>query len=278
MAAINKNNLGKLLNFLNNEIINEPANAWFVEELRKILPDNQSKHGKSKPDALERIEKYLALDYEIDKEYSLCDYSFLDKYMREKAESDFREMKRFKLGLRGHKKDFGEFCRYVILQTELMLNFFYDEYYEARGGITEIVRQIKIYNTSSMGTSYYNPDIEKVNSAKDIPFNYKLWAFSKQYGVKRDLLDAARKLRNKMSHRSCEPDESHINELYRKLLSYGIKFSEDGTTKYMNRELLYNNDVIEYKFEHFLKQQPFDKLEDELRDLVDKIYSLVKTE
>ena len=169
MAKYSKKNLEKLLDFLNNEILHEPSNAWFVNELYKLLPHNLVSPSENKD--IKNIERYLGLDYKLDSRYSPCDYSFLDDFLQEKAESDYREMRRFQLGLRGHKKDFAEFCRYAILQAELILNFFYDEYYIDKGGISEAIDDIKFYS------KYKNPNND-ILYIENIPFNNKLWAFS----------------------------------------------------------------------------------------------------
>lgn len=274
----NKEDLRKLLNFLKNNIIHKPENSWFVNELQKLLPSTKNDTISSlKNSSLAKIEEYLGLDYRIDSKFSLCDYSFLDdSKLRENAECDFREMMRFKYGLRSHKVDFAEFCRYIILQTELILNYFYTKYYSDKGGIISAVDNIKEYNKN--GERYlYNNKSEDVTCVEDIPFNYKLWGFKKQYNVKINNIDNARKLRNTISHRSASSCEKDITKLHQKVVDMGIAVKEDGTLPYIEKSKLSNKDVKDYLFELFLQQQPFENLEKELKSLVDKVRSLIET-
>lgn len=277
MAQYPQEQLEKLLKFLNDEVIHDPANAGFVDKLCKLLP--QKKITPTSSQDIKNIEKYLALDFAIDKEYSPCDYSFLDDFLQIKAESDFREMKRFQLGLRGHKKDFSEFCRYVVLQAELMLNFFYEEYYLDKGGIAEALSDVIKANTTTSGDKYYNPTYD-VSSVEGIPFNYKLWAFAKQFNYDKSLLELAKDVRNSISHRSIKPNESLIKTLHKKLSeTYGLRLKKDGSLpSFIPKELLNNSDIKKYRFEFFLQEKPFKDVEIALKILVDKIYELVNTE
>lgn len=280
MAKYPQEQLEKLLRFLTDDIIHEPANAWFVEKLCKLLPQKEMPHTSHTCNQdIKNIERYLALDFAIDKEYSPCDYSFLDDFLQIKAEADFREMKRFQLGLRGHKKDFAEFCRYVVLQAELMLNFFYEDFYHDNGGIDAAVDIIIQYNSSPSGKRYYDPK-QKPERIEDIPFNYKLWAFGKQYGINKAtiIIDNARLLRNARSHRSIKVDDADIVMLAHKLKQSGIKVKDDGSLPFLDSTQLYSEDVKAYKFEYFLHKQDFEEVEQALKNLVDKIYDLIKTE
>ena len=80
---------------------------------------------------IDKIEKYLGLDYKLDginpKEtnYSEIDYSFIPREnIQNQLISDFREMLRYRYGTRSHKADFYEFCRYAHFQLEALLNEF----------------------------------------------------------------------------------------------------------------------------------------------------------
>ena len=66
-----KEDLKKLLAFLGN-IIREPENSWFVDELYSMLP---TKNDDTM--SLVKIEKYLGLDYNIDTVVPLIDFSFV---------------------------------------------------------------------------------------------------------------------------------------------------------------------------------------------------------
>ena len=66
-----KEDLKKLLAFLGN-IIREPDNSWFVDELYSMLSSrNDDKN------SLAKIEKYLGLEYNIDKFVPLIDFTLV---------------------------------------------------------------------------------------------------------------------------------------------------------------------------------------------------------
>lgn len=271
----NKEHLKKLLDFLQSSIIHEPENFWFVDELHKLLPStNYSAISSLNSSSLAKIEKYLGIDYRLDYEFSPNNYSFLkDDWLKEKIECDYREMMRYKYGLRGHKIDFAEFCRFIILQAELILNYYYYKNYVEKGGIQSAIEDIKELCKSAMGEYYYNPKNE-VHNIEDIPFKYKLWAFKNKSGVSFKNIDLARRLRNEMCHRSVSPNENDIRELHKRIEEMGIKIKEDGSLPYMVKSL-YNNKVVQkYSFERFILNQPFEELEKELQLLVEKVNPL----
>lgn len=83
-----------------------PGNEWLLHELQRRFGNSASN-----PD-IQRIEKYLALDYTIDSVSERIDYSFvIDEVLRMKLVSDWREMLRYRCYVRKHKPDFMEFCR-----------------------------------------------------------------------------------------------------------------------------------------------------------------------
>lgn len=96
-----------------------PGNEWLLHELQRRFGNNSSN-----PD-IQRIEKYLALDYTIDSISECIDYSFVaDDVLRMKLESDWREMLRYRCNVRKHEPDFMEFCRYANLQAEGIINYY----------------------------------------------------------------------------------------------------------------------------------------------------------
>ena len=114
-----KEDLKKLLVFLG-RIIHEPENSWFVDEMFSMLSSRNDEKN-----SLAKIEKYLALDYNIDKFVPLIDFSFVaDEYTRECFNADYREMLRNRLGSRGHKIDFSEYCRFSLIIAERALNIY----------------------------------------------------------------------------------------------------------------------------------------------------------
>lgn len=65
--------------------------------------------------------------------------------------------------------DFPEFCRYIIMQAELVLNFFYHKYYKTYGGMLSVLSVISQYNISQNGNQYFKPN-DNIVSVEDIPF------------------------------------------------------------------------------------------------------------
>lgn len=64
--------------------------------------------------------------------------------------------------------DFPEFCRYIIMQAELVLNFFYHKYYKTYGGMLSVLSVISQYNISQNGNQYFKPN-DNIVSVEDIP-------------------------------------------------------------------------------------------------------------
>ena len=180
-----KEDLKKLLVFLG-RIIRDPENSWFVDELFSMLSSRNDEKN-----SLAKIEKYLALDYNIDKFVPLIDFSFVaDEYTRECFNADYREMLRNRLGSRGHKIDFSEYCRFSLIIAERALNIYYSKELD----IETIKNRIKTFNPSA--------NIDKATSLKDIPFSVKLWSFCNEHKLKsvKQTLDSVREVRNMKSH------------------------------------------------------------------------------
>ncbi len=127
-------------------------NAEFDKELRKRLGMASSANVLSLDDKrIRKIEKYLGLDYSVDTLKSSIDYSFIEMDdVRNQLISDNREMMRFRYGTRYHEIDFDEFCRYALLQAEMLLNYYYDVVNHSDLGA--IISHIKTYNTSAKNT------------------------------------------------------------------------------------------------------------------------------
>lgn len=138
------------------------------------------------------IEEYLALGSEISKKVKLIDYSFVkNKEVRSVLESDLIEMWRCQLGVRGHKKEFNQFCLYIQMQIEKLLRYYYDQRF---GGDESLI--IDHLNKINKPTYHYS----------SINYQWVLYAFgnefSKTYGISTDILDAVRMLRNSVIHNS----------------------------------------------------------------------------
>nr|DAJ08986.1 MAG TPA: hypothetical protein [Caudoviricetes sp.] len=270
-----KEDLKKLLAFLGT-IIREPENSWFVDELYSMLP---SKRDDEK--SLAKIEKYLGLDYNIDKVVPLIDFSFVaDEYTRECFNADYREMLRYRMGSRGHKIDFQEYCRFSLIIAERILNIFYSK----ESDIEAIKNRLKTFNPSAK--------IDNALALKDIPFSVKLWSFCNEYKLKniKQTLDSVREVRNMKSHGqvSTEDDESWFQGIYKQFKKCGFPLRSDGTVDwytlknekpelwdYYQNEI--QNTIAHKKYIQIAWQrlQPFDEVNHRLKELVSFIAALL---
>lgn len=122
---------------------------------------------------VEHIEKYLGLDYYVDGQPSLIDYSFIEATeIQAQLISDNREMMRYRYGTRFHIINFDEYCRYAHLQVEMLLNYYYDK---TSSTLDEIKAHIVKYNPTA--------DIANAKSLGAISYNSKLWAFCTEHNV-----------------------------------------------------------------------------------------------
>lgn len=270
-----KEDLKKLLVFLGN-IIREPENSWFVDELYSMLSSrNDDKN------SLAKIEKYLGLDYNIDKCVPLIDFSFVaDEYTRECFNADYREMLRYRLGSRSHKIDFSEYCRFSLIIAERALNIFYSK----ESDIETIKDRLKKFNPTAK--------IENATALKGISLSVKLWSFCNEYKLKsvKQTLDSVREVRNMKSHGqvSTEDDEAWFQNVYQHLKKCGFPLRSDGTVdwyilknekpdlwEYYQREI--QNTVAHKRYIQIAwqREQPFDEVNNRLKELVSCIATLL---
>jgi len=264
--AQNKDQLKKLLLFIK-RLIEEPGNEDFANGLRKLLNiPNQSFVNSTQ---LSDIEKYLGLDYKLDSASPDIDYTFVkEPFVKDQLTSDYREMLRYRYGVRSHKVDFSEFCRYAILQVEQLLNYFYQNGFESE---EEVVSYI---NENSFIT------IEKIDSIKSLSLAVKLSAFSKNLERKQsECLDFAREVRNEQSHRSAKEELDKIKAFRERLLNMGLPLTKEGE---VYRNGIKDNNILlskfktidksaywKYRFQLWHLREPFD-------DVVEAIYAVAK--
>lgn len=270
-----KEDLKKLLTFLGN-IIREPDNSWFVDELYSMLSSrNDNKN------SLAKIEKYLGLEYNIDKFVPLIDFTFVeDEYTRECFNADYREMLRYRLGLRGHKINFSEYCRFSLIIAERALNIFYSKEID----IEAIKRRLKTFNSSAK--------IDNAKALKDISFSVKLWSFCSEYNLKsvKHTFDSVREVRNMRSHGqvSTEDDETWFQGFYQQFKRCGFPLRKDGTIdwytlknenpdlwEYYQKEIQNTDAHKRYIQVAWQREQPFDEVHNSLKELVSFIATLL---
>lgn len=224
------------------------------------------------------IEKYLGLDFYVDSMKSIIDYSYIeDENIRTQLTSDNREMLRFRYGTRYHEILFEEFCRYALLQAEMLLNYYYSIKFpnDAEAAIKHIREQ--------------NPGAkidENVSELLGISFNVKLWAFCDEFGLKRakDDFQYVREVRNRQSHR--HPPEGHFFSLadyQQKLIRKGIKLRKDGSFDHNETKkddaayAVYNNELKNtpqfktYNFLIWMHRKPYDEVCSRLKGLSDAV-------
>lgn len=261
------------MNFLNAEIIHKPENRWFVDELRRSLPPTRSDENRTDNSIIAKIEKYLALDYKLDDAKTVLDYSSIkDEYLRECFEADCREMLRFRYGLRGHRIDFGEFCRYAQMQAERLLNV----YYRTKGSLPQICADIKKYNPDAKG-------LDNCKSLGSISYSVKLWAYKNEYSLESiaKIFDNVRKVRNARSHGSSHTvDEKFFDTHRAMLLKEGYPLRSDCTvdwyalSKDESKNKIYISTIKDTpKHKRYIdlcwqRRQPFDEVIMALEELI----------
>ena len=268
--AQNKEQLNKLLLFIK-RLIEEPGNEDFVKGLRKLL--DVPIHGSTDNAKLSDIEKYLGLDYKLDSAIPDIDYSFIQEaFVRDQLVSDYREMLRYRYGVRSHKIDFSEYCRYAMLQIEQMLNYYYQKKFSSDEELVTFI------NENSFAT------IEKIDSVKSLSLAVKQSAFSKNLDRKLiDCLDFAREVRNEQSHRSVEEEISKIKEFKERLVRMGLPLNKDGE---VYRKGIKGNSTLQAKFDSIDKKaywkyryqlwhlrEPFDDLAEAISTVAKQIKS-----
>ena len=174
-------------------------NPEFDSALRKRLGINTTRMipiaGNN--DKIDQIEKYLGLDYSVDAQNSVIDYSYIkDEKVKNQLISDNREMMRFRYGTRYHEIDFDEFCRFAHLQAEMLLNYYYDT--TCNSDLDLIKKRIRENNENPKG-------LDEANTIFAISFRVKMWSFNNEYKTSqqfRVIFNNLVRVRNEISHRS----------------------------------------------------------------------------
>lgn len=253
------------------QLSKQPENKWLLEELQSKWGGTISIGNSDK--SIANIERYLAIDYDIDEIASKIDYSFVkDEVLRLKLESDWREMLRYRCGVRKHEPDFFEFCRYANLQAEGIINYYCHVKYKTESGIKRACG---------------------IDDGKSITYNNKLSLLKGfiPYSIRNLLYEKIYQARNIQSHRGVEigKENSWIQEQIR--LS-GLPVYRIGENLFVNRykctfseKLMYeesyydfiNNlknsgiDYLAYEVKLWAISTPYEEVENALGQLVEKI-------
>lgn len=171
----------------------QPQNGWLLTELQKrfggatavLRQDNRKPLQSPASQAgivvdaqkLANIEHYLALDYNIDSAYPRVDYSFVnDELIRSQLIADWRESQRLRFGLRQHKQDFSEYCRYAHMQAEGLVNYLH---FQRAGGALDtewfrrLINQINERNAAEGNSFVLNTLRVGATSLEHVDYNTK---------------------------------------------------------------------------------------------------------
>lgn len=272
--AQDRKQLEALLVFID-RLASEPGNEWFVEQLRNKYGRLDNKVSKNKE--IENIEKYLAIDYYLDKQDSIIDYSFIkDDITKQRLIADNREMLRYWYGVRAHKKDFDEFSHCAVLQIEMLLNIYYSNLSD---NISDIISYIKKFNPKAK--------IDSAENIGSISLASKIWSFCNEHKVgykTKQTIDYLREVRNEVSHRKSLKEKPFSVYDFKKLCEeQGFPLNNDGSINTFALEALNDpiktnlfNNVIklspEYKRYCFLlwyEVQPYDMVVDAVKKIAD---------
>ncbi len=225
----------------------------FAKGVRKIVNGESSTEIKSQK--LDKIEKYLSLDYGIDDVVN-PDYSFIsDAQIRDTLNSDYREMLRFRYGTREHSVNFGEFARYANLQMEMLVNYYYAKVY---GDDPEAILNALQAN---------DPNIEFLSLYAKI--NGLKWEFNWNYYDIRDLLNII-KVRNEESHRS--PGTLAIEIENREKEFNKLKAKKNLTSTEADKKDELKKKIGSLKsFKKWLDPLPFDEVSAAIKKLSDRV-------
>lgn len=263
--AQNKEQLNKLLQFIK-RLIDEPGNEDFVRGLRELLDVPLA--GETDNVKLNDIEKYLGLDYKLDSSTPDIDFSFIkEPFVLDQLTSDYREMLRYRYGVRSHKIDFSEFCRYAMLQVEQLLNYFYLNKFQSTEDILKYIAE---------NAKWAN--VEKIDSIKSLSLAVKLSAFAYSNHMRgRDCLDFVKEIRNAQSHRNTEREGDNIHDFRNQLAMMGLPLTKEGE---VFKKGIMNNEMLQKKFESIDKasywryrfqlwrlREPFDDVLGALKEL-----------
>ncbi len=252
-----KKKLEQLLDFVA-KIYADKSNREFIDGIRALVLSDKDLPGSSGGSAsLDKITTYLSLDYDLDTK-DFPDYSFIEEEsVRETLLADFREMLRYQYGTRSHRIDFLEFCRFGVLQAEMLINYFFEKKYNSDFG--RVVKAIQLTNSS------YVPG-DHLSQICDIPLKTKAYRIRHELGWDNDALSPilnAIEVRNRQSHRSLRLDKDKIQEYEKRFKDAKVWFFRDSVPMYkkaLDQNVVTQKEMNEYTFQVWFELQPFDEI------------------
>jgi hypothetical protein len=157
------------------------------------------------------LKSYLKIDVPI-----LVDYSFIENEdIRNQLYIDCLEMAKYRYGKIGDKKNFEEYCRYTVMQVEMLVNYLLTRKFS---NINDIISFIQKYNTRYEIVGKSPIDIDSIHlKTKIISINKYLEISTKSNNV----LGSAIEIRNGISHRGTKK-LGEEDRLVNKYFEYGI--------------------------------------------------------
>lgn len=269
---------GRLTQILQKVKILCEQNSEFRKELVKALhvsPSVSVVDSTNLPsdtnEKIEKIEKYLGLDYKLDSilptdtTYDSIDYSFVSiSAVRDKLNSDFREMMRYRYGTRSHKVDFYEFCKYAHYQLEALANEFLVSWSlidDIENDVVDIETAKKFITDNCPVWMKEKPNFnEKLQDVQSIAYYQKIMAIINYFHIDKiniskephilyslsDVVNNIRNIRNDISHRSTQQ---------KKQIEQAIDTFEKN--KHLNNSNLY---IVDFTTKDYLwrRRTPFD--------------------
>lgn len=252
--AYKKEHLERLLEFVK-VLYNDPECKDFADGIRAMTGGNPAVSGIPK---IDKIEQYLGLDYGLDTAVN-PDYSFIkDAKARETLNADWREMLRFRYGLRGHSVDFGEFVRYANLQMEMLVNLYYINKYGSDPN--DILKTIQ--KNAEISKSPYIPEYLNLNTMVN--------GLRAEFGWGPENLNPLLNIlevRNDESHRSPESLKKNIDILETKLehMKNNPEISEKEISK-LKYQISKSNRLAKW-----IQKAPYAEVEMSLKKLTERI-------
>lgn len=252
-----KQKLKQLLDFVAG-IYADKSNKEFIDGIRALVLGDKDFPGAPRDSAsLDKITTYLSLDYDLDKK-DFPDYSFIgEESVRETLLADFREMLRYQYGTRSHKVDFLEFCRFGVLQSEMLINYFFEKKYDS--DFDRVVQAVQLTNPS------YVPG-ERLSQICDIPLKTKAYRIRHELGWENDELSPilnAIEVRNRQSHRSLRLEKDKIREYEDRFKAAKVWFFRDSVPmfkKALDQGVVTQKEMNEYTFQVWFDRQPFEEI------------------
>lgn len=275
MGKDKKKQLTQLLAFVK-DLYDHPDNKEFAAGIRSLVLNDKvfveqirKDADHADPEAIKKIEAYLSLDFRIDAK-ELPDYAFIpNETVREKLQADYREMLRYEFGTRSHKIDFSEFCRFAVLQIEMLTNFYFDTKYKSD---ISVIIQVFVSNFPK-----FKPYPGMAN-VSEIQLKTKLYQLRNEFQWDRKELNPylyAIDVRNNQSHRSLVVNKDLIRETEEKLKKAGA-WTSYGKPDYLLAASAIGQDTLnEYNFQTWLDRQPFDEVTEAIKKLSDTVASSI---